>query len=148
MPLADSDSIKEFGFVKQKIADKAVKFANRAEKQLRGWISDDVYDALEDEPVNKALVKQSESILALALSLPQLNMRFSELGGLSKIIGIPGETSEELMSFRELRTYGEELKKQAFELIDVLIPDLATDPDSFESAGFSVMASTNFADPS
>ncbi len=146
MALADSDSIKQYGFVRQKIADKAVNFVNRAEKQLRGWITDSVYDGLEDASEEKDLAKQSESLLALAFSLPQLNMRFSELGGLSKVIGIPGENSEELMSYRELRIYAEELKKQAFDLIDQLIPELDQYPDSFSASGFSIMASDNFAE--
>ena len=145
MALADSNSIQQYGFVKEKIADKAAVYVSLAAIRVKHWITAAVYDALESESDEETLVKQAESLMALAMALPQLNMRFSDLGGLSKIIGIPGENTEELMSFTQVKQYQEQLKKTAFELIEALVPELDDDPASFDAGSFSIMGSTNNA---
>lgn len=147
MPLANSLSIQEYGFVREKIGDKAAKFVKRASQQMKDWMTADVYGEIDDQHASYDEARQAESLLALSFALPQLNMRFSDLGGLSKIIGIDSQNSEELMSFFQIKRYQEELRKQAFQLIEGLIPDLDDDPDSFNSGGFSIHASTNYADP-
>lgn len=147
MPLANSLSIQEYGFVREKIGDKAEKFVNRASQQMKDWLTADVYGEIDDEHTNYDEARQAESLLALSFALPQLNMRFSDLGGLSKIVGLDSQTSEELMSFFQVKRYQEELRKQAFQLIESLVPDLDDDPDQFSSGGFSIHGSTNFADP-
>jgi len=129
------------------LAVMAFKHQPDAERYLRGRFGD-IYQALIDDvdAVGREQAKRAEGILSLAYALPLANFRISELGGLSKIIGMDaGDNREEILSIREIKSYQAILRTTAYELLTA-IPVVQDDEDVF-SDGSITMISIKGEDP-
>lgn len=151
MPFADANTISIHTQIGDKAAGKAVRFVPQAAAELKSLISAATYDSLlasGDGTEGYSECEQAESLLALSFALPFINLRPTDRGGLSRIIGLDSQTSEEIMSAREMERYTGLMKQQAAALVAGLAPEV--DADSTETSmnfgAFGISASTDFAD--
>lgn len=141
--ITNADHIAEATQIKQKAAEKLAGFAGQAEGRLRVLLSGATYEEVAGKaPGNsdyQALLR-AESLLSLYFGFVFLNLRPTDLGGFSKMIGYGGETSEALMSARELNSYRQGIYGMAVELIEHLRPDIDEETITSYDAGGVVIA--------
>lgn len=140
MPITDADAVQEHTQLRSKAADKLFGFAEHAEKRLRELVSDDTYDEIKGDPEHDDYdaLQRAESLLCFFYGVQFVNLRPTELGGFSKIIGYGDQQTEQLMSHRELLSYRSKIYGMALELIEDLLPDLDDEAESYDAGPFSV----------
>ena len=126
------------------LAEKAFAHAKRAERYLRGRVTDAVYDAAENtSDDNHETLKSAEAMLAVSYALPFVNLRVTETGGLTKVIGLNDlESREELLTPRAVDRLRHQLKAEADELTAHLVPVPSDDADvdQVEAGRFSLFS--------
>lgn len=126
----------------EELSDKALIHVPQAERYLRNRVSDSVYSAAQTagSGADYDALKQAEAMLAVSYALPYVNMRLTETGGLSKVIGMADmDSREELLTFGQIKQIQKELVSQANEITQHLIP-VSEDEEIVQAGGFGLMA--------
>lgn len=141
MALTSEQKIKSHTGVSAHAAKRIEQFLDEAALLLQDLISKSLYEDLEAAPTNdekKLIAERAESYLCVYAALPFLNLRFTDLGGLSKIIGF-GDRSEELMSQYESAKYQAAIWSRVQNLVRQIVDENAAD-DNFIGNGFAMTA--------
>lgn len=136
MAITTSADIAQFTQIKQKAAEKLFSFASQAEHRLRELLTDKIYESTAAKDPGDSgyqALLHSESLLCLYFGFSFLNLRPTDLGGFSKLIGYGQESSEALMSHRELEAYRQQIYSMAVELIESLRPDIDDKTKSYDA---------------
>lgn len=133
MPLTDASAIQDHTQIKQEAAGKVEKFTPMAEARLRQLITDDKYEAIEGDDTHDGYdtLKRAESLMSLYFGFQYLNLRPTEIGGFTRVIGY-GDSNQMLMSGKELQAYRGRTYDMAVELIDDIRDVLPQDANKFE----------------
>jgi hypothetical protein len=126
----------------EELSTRALVHVPQAERYLRNRVSDSVYSAAQTAGTGAdyEALKQAEAMLAVSYALPYVNMRLTETGGLSKVIGMADmDSREELLTFNQIKMIQKELVSQANELTQHLIPT-SEDPENVQAGGLGLMA--------
>ena len=149
MALTDGNTIKLHTQLKQSACDKAAAFVDVAEHKLIELITQAIFDALSGTDKDRAT--RAESYLCIYFAMQFSNLRPTDLGGFSKIIGFGDQQTEQLMSKRELESYRQSIYNAAVQQIAELMPQLtqdSTDTDyDFGPFGMTSIGGNDFPDP-
>lgn len=142
MPQSLTNSIlikSHCGIANDNAVARIAGFIPRGRKLLIDLIGEDLYQDLlgrdEDDP-DRQNASRAESYAAVFSSMIFLNLRPTDLGGFSKIIGY-GDRQEELMGVAELEKYRSLIYNQVVDLIAELVEQ---PEDMVTAGGFGIMA--------
>lgn len=139
MPVTDVPAIKTHTLLDTDPAEKVANYADEAEATLRVLVTDAVYDDIaggSDAKYEK--LQRAESYLCLWAAIPFLNLRPTDTGGLSKIIGYGDQTHEKLMSKAELDSYRGRFYAEAVNVIDDIRPGLDGSEDVYNAGPLTI----------
>lgn len=138
MPITTALKIAEHCLLDTDPAGKVFTYADQAEAKLRFLLTSETYDEVKAEGAgqeNFDNLQRAESYLSLYFALPFLNLRPTELGGLSKIIGYGEHQTEQLMGLGELKGYRGRFYEMAIGLLEDIREQVPEDPEDFKEAG-------------
>lgn len=120
---ADITGVLGLSYNGSSLAELAYKHVLQASRYLSGRVGSVVYSAaISEVDENHSELKQAEAMLCVAYALPFANLRISETGGLSKVIGLfAGESKEELLDAFQITKIVGFLRSYANELTQHLI---------------------------
>lgn len=116
----------------EQLAERSFAHVKRAERYLRARVGDAAYDAAStsSNDENYPALRTAEAMLAVSYALPFINLRITDTGGLSKVIGMNDlESREELISPGQVYRIQRRVKADADEITAHLVAVPADDND-------------------
>lgn len=123
MQLTDQHLIHQHTGIQKGACERIARYYDEGALLLIDLISNQKYSDLlsadEDDP-DRLIASRAASYLCVYAAMPFLNLRPTDLGGFSKVIGY-GERTEELMSMHEISKYQQVVWSRVTRLVKGLI---------------------------
>jgi hypothetical protein len=124
MSLVTQDSLSSVAQLSTNLNARAFGYREESEEILRHWIGDGKYEEIEANTAHEFydLVKRAETLMCVAIALPDMNRRLTEAGGHVTSIGTDQMgNANMLMSKGQVDAYCVNLRARARRLVRKLI---------------------------